>query len=49
MKPNGPEDQTFFDWLLFTVAAAALLLFTVADFKQAGTQHALFSVARTVR
>jgi hypothetical protein len=45
--PRDPEQS--FDLVLAVIACAALLLFTVADFKQAGIQHAQSSVARIVR
>ena len=50
MKSNRkPDDQHVFDWLLFGLAAATLLVLSMADLKQAGTQVAQSSVFRTVR
>jgi hypothetical protein len=50
MKNNRrPDDQHVFDWLLFGLAGATLLVLSMADLKQAGTQVAQSSVFRTVR
>ena len=44
-----PDDQHLFDWVLFGLSSVTLLVLTMADLKQAGTQVAQSSVFRTIR
>jgi hypothetical protein len=48
-KDRKPAKGRAFDWVALAIASAAILVFTFADWKQAGTQYAQSSVVRSVR